>query len=239
MVWMFSKIIDFLLPPRCINCSKPLSGKDGVCEDCFNIINFISNPCCQKCGMPFEATTAKSSKLCGLCVKDKKSVFRMSRSAMRYDDVSKNMVLSFKFMDKTENAKVFADWMFLAGKDIFVEGVDLIIPIPLHYTRLIKRKYNQSALLAKRIGKLAEVKVNYSSVIRHKKTKPQVEFSGKARAQNIKGAFEIKHPENIKGKRVLLIDDVYTTGSTLKECAKSIRKAGAKSVDFLTLSRTC
>lgn len=142
-------------------------------------------------------------------------------------------------MDKTENAKALANWLKLAGKDIFSEGADLIIPVPLHYTRMLKRKYNQSALLARHLGKLTNIKVDYTSVIRHKKTKPQVEFSGHARVQNVKGAFEVKKPDNIKGKRIILIDDVFTTGSTLKECSKALYKAKAKSVDFLTVSRTC
>lgn len=239
MIGFFSKIIDFILPPRCICCGKTLNAKDGVCEECFNKINFITKPHCLKCGIPFEAANSSDSKLCGLCIKDKKSTFRLSRSSMRYDDISKNMILAFKFMDKTENAKVLSQWLYIAGKEIFDEGVDIIIPVPLHYTRLLKRKYNQSALLAKKLSKKTGLKVDYSSIIRCKKTRPQVEFSGKARIKNISGAFKVKYPKNIKGKRILLIDDVYTTGSTLKECAKVLKKAGAKSIDFLTVSKTC
>lgn len=239
MANLFSKIIDFILPPRCICCGKTLNAQDGVCEDCFNKINFITKPHCAKCGLPFESASSNKDSLCGICIKDKKPLFRLSRSAVRYDDISKNMILAFKFMDKTENAKVLSSWLYMAGKDIFEQGVDLIVPIPLHYSRLLKRKYNQSALLAKALSKLTGVKVDYSSVTRHKKTKPQVEFSGKARVKNVKGAFEVKHPEKIKGKRIVLIDDVYTTGSTLKECAKALKKAGVKSIDFLTVSRTC
>ena len=123
--------------------------------------------------------------------------------------------------------------------DIWKEGADIIIPIPLHYTRLIKRRYNQSGLLAKELGKITGLKVDYTSVIRHKKTRPQVEFSGRERIKNVKGVFSVKHPEKIKGKRIVLIDDVMTTGSTMKECAMALRKAGAKSVDALTVARVC
>ncbi|MDR1693970.1 MAG: ComF family protein [Lactobacillaceae bacterium] len=239
MMNILSKILDVILPPRCISCGKVLNAKDGVCEECFNNINFISKPHCHKCGMPFENVVSNKEIMCGLCIKDKKPIFRYGRSALRYDDFSKNMILAFKFMDKTENASTLSKWMFAAGKDIFSSGVDLIIPIPLHYTRLLKRKYNQSALLAKKLGKLASIKVDYSSVIRAKKTKPQVEFSGKARLKNVKNAFGVKHQNKIKGKRILLVDDVYTTGSTLKECAKVLLKSGAASVDFITAARTC
>ena len=111
------------------------------------------------------------------------------------------------------------------------------MPVPLHYTRLIKRRYNQSVLLARELSKLVDIPCDCRSVIRHRKTKPQVEFSGHERIRNVKNAFSVKYPENLKGKRVVLIDDVMTTGSTLKECAKVILQAGAKSVDTLTVAR--
>ena len=177
--------------------------------------------------------------LCGACLRKTRTPFRLSRSALRYDEFSKNMLLSFKFMDKTENAPVFAKWLKLAGADIFKEGVDLIVPVPLHFTRLLKRRYNQSALIARELGKLTGIKVDYTSVIRHRRTKPQVQFSGHARISNVKNAFSVKHPERLKNKRVVLIDDVMTTGSTLKECALAMKKAGVKSVDTLTVARVC
>lgn len=239
MANIFSKIIDILLPPRCIKCGKIITSADGLCEDCFNEINFITHPFCTKCGMPFENAPHAKNLLCGHCIQDTKSPFRMSRSALKYDDSSKPLVLAFKFMDKTENARVFAKWLKIAGEDIFVSGVDLIVPIPLHYTRLIKRRYNQSAVLANELSKLTGLKVDYDSVIRHIRTRPQVEFSGHARVKNVKDAFSVKRPQSIQGKRVLLLDDVMTTGSTLKECAKALLEAGAKSVDTLTVARVC
>lgn len=239
MLTFFQKIIDAVLPPRCIKCGKILNGEPGLCPECFNRIDFISKPYCSKCGIPFEKAERSDNLLCGKCIKEKRSPFRMNRSAMRYDDNSKNLVLSFKFMDRTENAAVLAKWMKIAGEDIWAEGVDVLVPVPLHYTRLIKRKYNQSALLCAELSKLTGIPVNYNSVVRHLKTRPQVEFSGKERVRNIKGAFCIRHPEQIQGKRVVLVDDVMTTGSTLKECASVIKKAGAASVDTLTAARVC
>lgn len=235
----WTKIIDLLLPPRCICCGKIVSNANGLCADCFNNINFITKPYCAKCGHPFDEAPSSKKMLCGTCLSKKQTPFRLSRSAIRYDDASKNMILAFKFMDKTENAPVFAKWLKLAGADIFDEGVDLIIPIPLHFTRLIKRRYNQAALIATELGKLTHIKVDCTSVVRHKRTKPQVQFSGHARISNVKGAFSVKHPEKLKGKRIVLIDDVMTTGSTLKECALAMKKAGAKSVDTLTIARVC
>lgn len=239
MANLFSKIIDILLPPRCIKCGQIITSADGLCEDCFNEVTFITHPFCAKCGIPFENAPHAKDFLCGHCLQDTKSPFRMSRSALKYDDNSKPLILAFKFMDKTENARVFAKWMKISGEDIFVSGVDLIIPVPLHYTRLVKRRYNQSAILAGELSKLTGLKVDYNSVVRHVKTRPQVEFSGHARVKNVKGVFSVKHPEHIYGQRILLLDDVMTTGSTLKECAKALLKAGAKSVDTLTVARVC
>lgn len=239
MTNFFSKLFDVLLPPRCICCGKIITENDGLCADCFNEVNFISKPYCIKCGHPFDEAPDNKKMLCGACMKKTKTPFRLSRSALHYDEASKNMILSFKFMDKTENAAAFAKWLKLAGADIFREGVDVIVPVPLHFTRLLKRRYNQSALIAKELSKLTGIQVDYTSVVRHVKTRPQVEFSGHARIKNVKDAFQVKHPEKLKGKRVVLIDDVMTTGSTLKECALAMKKAGVKSVDTLTVARVC
>ena len=234
---LFQKIIDIFLPPRCLKCGKILGDTNGLCPECFSQIKFIAKPYCPRCGLPLPEQSAKSATLCGQCLSDHKSPFRMSRSAVYYDEHSKPLILNFKFHDRTENAPCLARWLLLGGKDIFEAGADVIIPIPLHYTRMIKRRYNQSALLAKELNKLCNIPVDLDSVVRHRKTKPQVEFSGHERIKNVQGAFRVKHPEKLCGKRVLLIDDVMTTGSTLRECALAILKAGAASVDTLTVAR--
>jgi ComF family protein len=234
---VLKKFLDTILPPRCIKCGKVLSGENGLCPDCFNEINFISTPYCKCCGKPFHDLTDSGQLLCGKCVSDDKPLFRLSRSSLEYDDSSKPLVLGFKFYDKTDNVKVFGKWMKMSAKDIINEGVDLIVPIPLHYTRLVKRRYNQAALLAKELSKLSDIEVDYFSVVRHKRTRPQMELFGNARVKNVYNAFSVKNADKIKDKRILLIDDVLTTGSTLNECAKALHKAGAKSVDALTLAR--
>ena len=233
---ILNKVISVILPPRCICCGKVLTGDDGLCEDCFNALNFISSPHCKKCGTPL-IDVQDHQFLCGKCISDNNHPFRLSRSSLEYDDISRPLLLSFKFMDRTENAKVFAKWLKLSASDILEQGVDIIVPIPLHYTRLIKRRYNQSALIAKELSKLTNIETDYTSVVRHKRTKPQARFSGSARYKNVHNAFSVKKPVNIEGKRVLLLDDVMTTSSTLKECAKAILNAGALSVDTLTIAR--
>lgn len=237
MKQFLQQIIKLFLPPRCIKCGAILGDEDGLCAECFNHLNFISAPYCQKCGAPFAEKNTHKALLCGKCIKEKDNLFRIKRSALIYDDVSKELIIALKFLDKTENAKIMAKWLHLAGKDIWQKGVDVIVPVPLHYSRLLKRKYNQSALLSLELNKLIKKEVDTTSLIKHKRTKPQVQFSGKERVKNIKDAFMVKHPENLKGKRVVLIDDVMTTGSTLKECAKALKKAGVKSIDTLTVAR--
>ena len=231
-------ILNFLLPPRCMCCGKILADDNGLCPECFNQMTFISMPYCKHCGLPFaDRSLLNRDMICPVCIREKKSPFRMERSALKYDLASKKAILAFKFMDKTENAKVFAKWLKIAGQDIFTAGVDVFIPVPLHYRRLIMRRYNQSALLAVALSRLTKIPADFSSLVKFRSTKPQAALLGQARRKNIRNAFKVKHPERIKGKRIVLIDDVLTTGSTVRECAKVLLNAGAVSVDVLTIAR--
>lgn len=235
---IWEQILNCFLPPRCLRCGKVLKENTGLCSGCIQEIHFITEPYCHKCGHPFEFLEERQGRLlCGRCLKNKTAPFRLSRSAFAYDDASKNLILSFKFHDKTENAKLLAQMMWVAGRDIFETGVDVIMPVPLHYSRLLKRRFNQSALLGRELSKLSGVPCDSLSLIRHKKTRPQVELSGMERRRNVRNVFSVKRVEAVKGKRILLIDDVLTTGATLRECARALRSAGAKSVDTLTAGR--
>ena len=234
-------IINFILPPRCYFCGKVLHEDKGLCDECISKIEFLNKAICYKCGDPLFNNEGVDVKklLCGSCLKSKnKMIFKMMRSAYIYDDFSKKLILDFKFNDKTDLASFLAKMLYVAGKDIFAEGVDLIIPVPLHYTRLIKRRYNQSALLAKELGKLTGIEVDYKSLVKGRITKAQIDCNGTERLKNVKDAFYVKSIENIKGKRVLIIDDVLTTGSTLKECGKALKDAKPKSIYALTLARS-
>ena len=235
---IWEKILNCFLPPRCGKCGKVLKCDLGLCSECIEDIGFIREPYCQKCGQPFEFLETRNGKmLCGNCLKDTRSPFRMSRSAFVYNQASKSLITDFKFNDKTENAKLLALIMWVAGKDIFEVGIDIIIPVPLHYARLIKRRYNQSALIGNELSKLSKVSIDSTSLRRIKNTRPQIELSGQERQSNVRNVFSVINNKNIIGKRVLLIDDVLTTGATLRECAKALKKAGAESVDTLTAGR--
>ncbi len=237
MIKWLNFLINFILPPRCLFCGKEVRSDNSLCPECFANINFINRPYCHKCGRPFP-DGIEDGMLCPDCI-GKRQPFRFCRSAIVYDDFSKKLILDFKFFDHIENKLLLTRWLYMAGRDIFDAGADLIIPVPLHFTRMIKRKYNQSAMLSYALSEMCHIPADYKSLKKIRRTKPQVHCNGKQRLRNVKNAFEVVHPENVKGKRIILIDDVYTTGSTLRECAKALKKAGARSVDALTVARVC
>ena len=140
-VW--ESLINLILPPRCIKCGKILSQKNGLCAECFNKIRFISAPLCHRCGRPFVNSAHLkfgSKELCGVCLQKKKFMFAMQRSAFIYDDGSKQLIFDLKFRDKTAYGKTLADLMYTAGHDIWQQNPDLLIPVPIHRLRLLKRR---------------------------------------------------------------------------------------------------
>lgn len=238
---ILNTILNLLLPPRCIKCGKILSTRNGLCPECFDKIRFISAPMCHRCGHPFTGDVNLkfgAVQYCGECLQKKHFLFELQRSAFIYDDESKNLILDFKFRDKTGYAETLAAILYSAGADIWKENPDLIIPVPIHRLRLLQRRYNQSALLADCLAHKTGITSDYSSLIRCRNTIPQVHLSGTARRNNLKQAFEVRKPQNIKNRKIVLIDDVSTTGSTLNECAKVLHRAGAAKIYALTLART-
>lgn len=234
-------LINLILPPRCIKCGKILSEHNGLCPECFSKIDFISEPYCYICGHPFSDTTDAKfgiKQICGNCAKEKKPLFKMQRSAFVYDENSRNLIIDFKFHDKTSSAEVLANMLYVAGRDIWAENPDYLIPVPIHKKRLLKRRYNQSALLCKYLSKKSLIPTDYFSLVRTRNSIPQVSLSGAKRRNNLKDAFAIKANQTLSGKSVVLVDDVKTTGSTLRECAKVLHKAGVKNIYALTLSQT-
>jgi len=174
---------------------------------------------------------------CGACIADPPR-FDRARAAMRYDDAARGLVLQFKHADATHAAPGYAKWMARAGADL-IAGCDLIAPVPLHRWRLLWRRYNQSALLAQALGRASGKPVLPDLLIRRRATPSQGRLGRNQRFQNVAGAFALRpvHAGKLQGLRVLLVDDVMTTGATVAECAKVLKRAGAASVDVLTLAR--
>ena len=238
---ILTHFINLILPPRCIYCGTILNEHNGLCADCFNKITFIGKPMCHCCGIPFDADKNipfGTTLYCASCLKKKKHLFKMIRSSFIYNDESKKLILDFKFRDKTSSAAVLADFLYAAGADIWKEKPDLLLPVPLHRLRLIKRRYNQSALLVKNLSLKTGIEADYFSLLRTQNTIPQVELSGLARRHNLQSAFKVKNVEKIQNKNIVLVDDVTTTGATLNECAKVLKNVGAGNIYALTLART-
>lgn len=195
----------------------------------------MAAPFCARCGAPFDLPVEEGT-LCGACL-DQEPVFTAARSALIYDDFSKPLILRLKHADRLHPVPALANWMVRAGGDMWGQ-VDVIVPVPLHRWRLLKRRYNQAALLAQAIGKQTGKPVSVDLLRRVRSTASQGHFSRKERAANVAKAFTVKKGAEITGKRIVLVDDVLTSGATVNECASILFKAGAASVFVLTLART-
>jgi len=228
-------ILDLLLPPRCLACAEEVSATQALCAPCWRKLTFLSAPCCAHCGLPF-AYDLGAAALCGACARESPSYDR-ARSALRYDEGSRGLVLALKHGDRLHGVPAFAQWMRRAGTELLAEA-DLAMPVPLHWTRLLRRRYNQSALLAQAIARLGGVPYAPDWLIRRRRTKSQGEFGALGRRRNVESAFQLRANRSVKGQRIVLVDDVFTTGATVEECARVLRRAGAKRIDVLTLARS-
>ncbi len=230
------RALDILFPPQCLSCQALVAETGTLCSDCWQNISFIAGPGCHACGLPFEFDLGAEA-LCGACTQDR-PVFNRARAVMIYNEASRDLILSFKHGDRTHAASAYAGWLKRTGWEL-IQQSDLILPVPLHWSRLFHRRYNQAALLAIELGKRTGLPVDSDSLVRHKKTASQGHKSPSQRLSNLRGAFSVSAQSecNIKARRVLLIDDVLTTGATAAVCAKTLRRAGASSVEVLTLAR--
>lgn len=230
------RTLDLLLPPQCPMCKSPTSTAHGICGQCWNKLTFITDPYCKCCGNPFEISqTDDDETTCVVCLKTPPT-YDQARAALVYNDNSRRLIVPFKHSDRTSILPILVKMLKQSGNNILQEA-DLYIPVPLHWQRLLKRRYNQAALLCTELGKTYDKPVLTNTLRRVKSTPPQAGLSRKQRQKNVRTAFHVKHPETISGKHVLLIDDVITTGATVEACAKALKKAGAKRVSVLTVAR--
>ncbi|WP_420548710.1 double zinc ribbon domain-containing protein [Curvivirga sp.] len=232
--------LNDLLPPHCLNCHVEISQSQAICSDCWSQISFIAQPICFCCGYPFENITGISNhSYCAACLAQKPK-FHMARAAVTYNDLSRDLLLKFKHGDQQHIAPLFTRWLNMASLH-FPDDIkfDYVIPVPLHSRRLIKRRFNQAALLAKAFAKQNDLIYAANLLQRIKQTETQGHLTPKARRRNLHGAFRVskKFQQSLQDRTVLVIDDVYTTGSTVEEAAKILRKNGAKEVYILTVAR--
>ena len=229
--------LDLLFPPLCVACRARVSEPHSLCAACWSDVSFIEGALCAACGAPFDVDPGPDT-VCGGC-HARAHDFARARALFRYDDASKPLLLTFKYGDRLDSAPAFARWLERTGQALLGEA-DLLIPVPLHRWRLWRRRYNQAAILAARLAKLAARPCDPLALIRKRPTPSQSEMpSAKARRRNVLGAFAVPKGKiaAVKGRNMLLIDDVFTTGATLDACARALKRAGAARVDALTLAR--
>ena len=237
-------LLNFIFPLDCKMCEKPIRESKGysICEDCFKTIELIERPYCIKCGKPLIPTVFFKQNREILCLdcKRKKYSFEFSRSTGIYDKVLKKCIHLFKYYGEKKLAKPLGKLMvdYLVKNDEFKKRIDLIIPVPLHKNDLRKRGFNQSILLGRVVGNYFSISVGEKVLIKKKLTPFQANLSKKEREKNILRAFLVEKPKEIKGKNILILDDVFTTGATVEECTKELMKARAKNIFVLTLART-
>lgn len=231
----FGLVVDVALPQLCASCREPVSDA-GLCPACWAKLSFIAPPYCERLGIPF-AYDPGPGVLSMEAIADPPAYHR-ARAAVRYDDIARTLVHAFKYGDRLDLAPTMGRWMVNAGREI-LQGADAIVPVPLHWRRQWARRFNQSALLAEIVASSSGVSVSQRALKRVKATPQQVGLSQSARAQNVQGAFRVP-PDGkteVAGRRLILIDDVLTSGATMDACARALLRAGAAQVDALVFAR--
>ena len=234
----FSRAGELLVPGTCIICDAAVEKQGGCCAKCWQQVNFISEPRCPVMGTPFSVDLGEGM-LSAEAIANPPPFGRL-RAAVLYDDLPRQLVSRFKYSDHPEYARWFARWMILAGKD-FLDEQPLIVPVPLHRGRLFSRRFNQSAEISRQIAKQSDARERYEPelLVRTRATKQQVGLSEKGRERNVSGAFRVSTAGQLKvrGAKVLLVDDVYTTGATSRAATRTLLRAGAASVNVLVFAK--
>lgn len=228
-------VLGALTPAHCLVCHAPGLDQPGLCVECWQKLRFLDEPVCDVMGTAFAYDQGEGA-LSAVALASP-PVWDRSRSAVVFDDHSKEIVHAFKYGDRGEAGAFMARMMARAGRKLLAEA-DLIVPVPLHWTRLWKRRFNQAAVLAQRLGKISGKPFEPQALKRVRATPQQVGLDAEARAKNMRRAFGLASgaPEKITGKTVLLVDDVRTTGATVSACAEVLKAGGAARVDVLSFA---
>jgi ComF family protein len=227
--------LDIALPTLCVACREPVNG-EGVCAECWAKLSFIAPPFCPRLGIPFVYDPGPG--LLSMEAIANPPAYARARAAVRYDDVARTLVHALKYQDRTDLAPAMGRWMARAGHELLGEA-DALVPVPLHWRRGWSRRYNQSGALARVIERQTGVKVASEALRRVRPTQQQIGLSRSQRADNVQGAFKVASDRQsmIQGRRVVLIDDVLTSGATVDACARALLRAKAASVEVLVFAR--
>jgi ComF family protein len=216
-------------------CREPVEG-EGVCSACWAKLSFIAPPFCPRLGIPFVYDPGP--EMLSMEAIANPPAYARARAAVRYDDVARTLVHALKYQDRTDLAPAMGRWMARAGREL-LDDADVLVPVPLHWRRGWSRRYNQSGALARSIERQTGVAVAPEALRRVRRTEQQIGLSRPQRASNVQGAFKVAPDRQhvIAGRRVLLIDDVLTSGATVDACARALLRARAASVDVLVFAR--
>ncbi|MFG1377604.1 ComF family protein [Xanthobacter autotrophicus] len=231
-----SGLLGLALPPTCIACGGITGMAGGLCGPCWGRLAFISRPFCERTGAPF-AHDPGGARISAQALDDPPA-FDRARAAVTFNDVARDLVHKLKYADRLDVAAPLARLMAQAGADV-IASADLIVPVPLHPFRLWRRRFNQAALLGRHLAATTSIPQRTDVLARRRSTPSQTALGRAERRANVAGAFVACGiaASHLDGRRVLLVDDVFTTGATLDACARVLRRAGASGVDALTFAR--
>jgi ComF family protein len=231
-----SALAGMIWPQRSLISHRELAGPGALEPELWSKLRFLSEPLCARCGTQFEIAV-EPGQVCAACIADPPA-YNRARAAVIYGDVSRDLVLGLKYQGRRDGLVVLSGWMAGAGAELLAE-TDLIVPVPLHYFRLVRRGFNQSGWLAAALSRSSGVRLSVDALKRARATPIQGSLSAAARRRNVQGAFRVRTSRKalVRDKRILLVDDVLTTGATAEACALTLKRAGAACVDVLTLAR--
>ena len=227
--------LDVALPRLCAVCREPVEG-EGLCAACWSNLSFITRPYCERLGVPFVYDPGPGI-LSMEAIADPPA-YNRARAAVRFDEISRALVHALKYGDRLDLAPMMGRWISRAGHEI-LDDADALVPVPLHWRRLWTRRFNQSAMLAAAVSAASGIPMLTTALKRVKATVQQVGLSRSERAANVQGAFRV--PEQgraaVAGRRLVVLDDVLTSGATVEGCARALLRAGARNVDVLVFAR--
>ncbi len=229
------RVVDFMFPPACAGCGKLAARPGALCTQCWETVTFIERPYCEVLGIPFSHDLGPDI-LSAAAIADPPPFDRL-RAAVTHDGVARNLIHSLKYNDRLDLAPMLALWMARAGGE-HISNADYIIPVPLHRTRFLRRQFNQSAELSRALARHSGKPLRPDALIRTKRTDHQVGLVRSERQENVRGAFTVGEDAKmyLTGKKVVIVDDVYTTGATVWAASKALRRAKVADITVLTFA---
>ena len=229
-------VLDLAMPPQCLACDTPVAGRGALCPACWSKLALIEKPYCARLGIPFAYDLGPGA-LSAEAIADPPP-FDRCRAVAIYDDIARALVHGLKYRDRLDLAGWMAEWMLRAGSELIADAA-VVVPVPLHRRRLWGRRFNQSAVLARTLSEAAGKPFSPMALTRVRATAQQVGLSASERDRNVRGAFQVAPTAKmaIAGRRVLLVDDVLTTGATARAATRALLRGGAAAVDVLVFAR--